>query len=153
MEVKVEAVGQNLPGSGKIGRAAFSVRVTILTMNDVTRTEPDTSLFAMSVLMALGALGLATNMAGETFAMVDPLLAAYAFFAVAFVAGAGYHAQQGNHVATAAHAVAVVGWITGIFGLTVSSPEFVAFSLGTLGASGVALLFAGFQSVDLAPNL
>jgi hypothetical protein len=122
-------------------------------MNDVTRTAPDTSLFAMSVLMALGALGLATNMAGETFALVDPLLAAYAIFAVAFVAGAAYHAQQGNHVAMAAHAVAVVGWMTGMFGLTVSSPEFIAFSLGTLGASGVALLFAGLQSVGLVPDL
>jgi hypothetical protein len=122
-------------------------------MNDVTRTEPDVSLFAMSVLMALGALGLATNVAGETFVVVDPLVAAYAFFAVAFTAGAVHHGRQENHVATAAHAVAVVGWITGIVGQTIASPEFMAFSLGTLGASGVALLFAGLQSVGVVGDL
>lgn len=122
-------------------------------MNDVTRTEPETPLFAMSVLMALGALGLATNVAGGTFVVVNPLVAAYSFFAVAFVAGAVHHARQANHVAAAAHGVAVVGWITGILGRTIAGPEFVAFSLGTLGASGVALFFAGLQSVGVVDDL
>ncbi|MFW5903304.1 MAG: hypothetical protein ACOCS7_01050 [Halolamina sp.] len=122
-------------------------------MDDVTRTEAETPLFAMSVLMGLGALGLATNVAGRTFVVVDPLVAAYAFFAVAFLAGAVHHARHEKHVAAAAHAVAVVGWMTGILGQTVAGPEFVAFSLGTLGASGVALFFAGLQSVGVVGDL
>jgi hypothetical protein len=125
----------------------------IFSMNDVTRTEPKTPLFAMSVLMALGALGLATDVAGKTFVVVNPLVAAYSFFAVAFVAGAVHHAGQEHHVAAAAHAVAVVGWITAILGQTVAGPEFMAFSLGTLGASGVALFFAGLQSLGVVGNL
>ena len=118
-------------------------------MDEVTRTEPEPALFVMSVLMAFGALGLAVNMTGTTFVLVDPLLAAYAFFAVAFLSGAVYHFQGENHVAAAAHAVAVVGWVTGILGQTVGGPELVAFSLGTLGASGVALFFAGLLSLGL----
>ena len=122
-------------------------------MDDVIRTEPDSSLFAMGVLLAMGALGLATNVAGKTFVVLDPLVAAYAFFAVAFAAGAVYHARREQHVATAAHGVAVVGWVTGIVGQTVAGPAFVAFSLGTLGASGVALFFAGLQSLGLVGDV
>jgi hypothetical protein len=111
--------------------------------------DPTAPLFAMSVLMGLGSIGLATNVAGESLLVVDPLLFAYAFFAVAFAAGAVHHCRENNHVATAAHFVAVVGWTTGLLGLTIAGPELTAFSLGSLGASGVALFFAGLQTVGL----
>lgn len=118
-------------------------------MDEVTRTEREPALFVMSVLMAFGALGLAVDVTELTVVPVDPLIVAYALFAVAFLAGAVHHSRVCNHVATAAHAVAVVGWLTGILAQTVAWPELMAFSLGTLGASGVALFVAGLQSVGV----
>ncbi|MFT4892096.1 MAG: hypothetical protein ACI9YT_003037 [Halobacteriales archaeon] len=118
-------------------------------MVDVTRREPGTRLFGMGVLVLGGALGVVTGVAGATIVVVDPLVVTYAIFAVGFTAGAAHHARVERHVAAAAHGVAVVGWTTGIVGQTIADPAVVAFSLGTLGASGLALFFAGLQSVGL----
>jgi len=118
-------------------------------MIDVTRREPGTTLFAMGVLVLVGALSVMTGVAGATYVVADPLVVAYSLFAVGFTAGAVHHARVDRHVAAAAHGVAVVGWTTGIVGHAIADPAFVAFSLGTLGASGVALFFAGLQGVGL----
>ena len=78
----------------------------------------------------------------------DAVLAAYGLFVAGFCLGAVYQYRRGHEVGAAGHAVAVLGWLAGIGGRTTGDLRLVAFSLAALGASGIALLYVGVDTVS-----